>query len=47
VHWSLIRKRAHHPTDVIAGGALGIAVALAVWKLWPPRTPPDPVSPAT
>jgi membrane-associated phospholipid phosphatase len=36
VHWSLIRKRAHYPTDVLAGGGLGIAVALAAWKLWPP-----------
>ena len=47
VHWALIRKRAHYPTDVVAGGALGVAVALTVWKLWPPQTPPDPVSPAT
>ena len=37
VHWSLVRKRAHYPSDVLAGGALGIAVALAAWKLWPPR----------
>jgi undecaprenyl-diphosphatase len=37
VHWSLIRKRAHYPSDVLAGGALGIAVALAAWKLWPPK----------
>ena len=36
VHWSLIRKRAHYPSDVLAGGALGIAVALTIWKLWPP-----------
>ncbi|MBW3556745.1 MAG: phosphatase PAP2 family protein [Actinobacteria bacterium] len=36
VHWSLVRKRAHYPTDVLAGGALGIAVAFAAWKLWPP-----------
>jgi membrane-associated phospholipid phosphatase len=36
VHWSLIRKRAHYPSDVLAGGALGIAVALGMWKLWPP-----------
>ena len=36
VHWSLVRKRAHYPSDVIAGGALGIAVALVAWKLWPP-----------
>jgi membrane-associated phospholipid phosphatase len=37
VHWSLVRKRAHYPSDVLAGGALGIAVAVAMWKLWPPR----------
>ena len=37
VHWSLIRERAHYPSDVLAGGALGIAVALACWKLWPPH----------
>ncbi len=37
VHRSLVRKRAHYPSDVLAGGALGIAVALAAWKLWPPR----------
>jgi membrane-associated phospholipid phosphatase len=36
VHWSLIRKRAHYPSDVLTGGALGIAVALGMWKLWPP-----------
>ena len=36
VHWSLVRKRAHYPSDVLAGGALGIAVAFAAWKLWPP-----------
>jgi membrane-associated phospholipid phosphatase len=44
VHWSLVRKRAHYASDVVAGGALGAVVALAVWKLWPPRRPdrPDP-----
>ena len=48
VHWSLVRRRAHYPSDVLAGGALGIAVALTIWKLWPPghsagdETSPDP-----
>jgi len=46
VHWSLVRKRAHYPSDVLAGGLLGIAVAMAAWKLWPPRrSTPDAVSP--
>ena len=40
-HWSLVRKRAHYPSDVLAGGALGIAVALAAWKLWRPRRSHD------
>ena len=41
VHWSLVRKRAHYPSDVLVGGALGIAVALTLWKVWPPGRP-DP-----
>lgn len=45
VHWSLVRKRAHYPSDVLAGGALGICVALAVWKLWPPRRSAHPDAP--
>ena len=45
VHWSLIRKRAHYPSDVLAGGALGIAVALTMWKLWPPGTSADEATP--
>jgi membrane-associated phospholipid phosphatase len=36
-HWSLVRSRGHYVTDVLAGGGLGIAVALATWRLWPPR----------
>ena len=36
VHWSLVRKRGHDVSDVLVGGALGIVVALAAWKLWPP-----------
>lgn len=36
VHWSLVRKRSHYVSDVAVGGALGIAVALAAWRLWPP-----------
>ena len=36
-HWSLVRSRGHYVSDVLAGGALGIAVALAAWRLWPTR----------
>lgn len=35
-HWSLVRTRAHYLTDVLAGGALGIAVALGLRAWWPP-----------
>jgi membrane-associated phospholipid phosphatase len=35
-HWSLVRSRGHYVSDVLAGGALGVAVALLAWKLWPP-----------
>jgi membrane-associated phospholipid phosphatase len=35
-HWSLVRSRGHYPSDVLIGGALGVGVALAVWRLWPP-----------
>lgn len=41
VHWSLVRKRSHYMSDVLAGGVLGIAVSLAVRKLWPPPRPGD------
>jgi len=37
VHWSLVRKRAHYPSDVLAGGALGILVAAVAWVVWPPK----------
>lgn len=41
-HWSLVRSRAHHITDILAGGALGIAVAAAVAALWPGRESDPP-----
>jgi undecaprenyl-diphosphatase len=37
VHAALIRKRAHYPSDVLAGGALGAGVALAARRIWPVR----------
>lgn len=39
-HWSIVRSRGHHPTDVVFGGFLGLGVALLVNKLWP--GPPVP-----
>ena len=37
-HWSLIRSRKHYPSDVVAGGAIALAVTAAAWKLRPPLT---------
>jgi membrane-associated phospholipid phosphatase len=37
-HWSMIRSRGHYPSDVVIGGLVAFAVALAVWKLRPPRS---------
>ena len=36
-HWSLMRSRIHYPSDIIAGGAVAVAVTGAAWKLWPPH----------
>jgi membrane-associated phospholipid phosphatase len=41
VHWSLVRKRAHYPSDVLVGGILGLAVAATAWTLWPPKSRED------
>jgi membrane-associated phospholipid phosphatase len=45
-HWSLVRSRGHYPTDVLAGGALAVLLALVMWKLWPPRRSDDRDGPA-
>ncbi|MDQ3932322.1 MAG: phosphatase PAP2 family protein [Actinomycetota bacterium] len=34
-HWSLVRSNGHHTTDVLVGGAVGLAVAWGMWKVWP------------
>ncbi|MDQ3642146.1 MAG: phosphatase PAP2 family protein [Actinomycetota bacterium] len=36
-HWSLVRSRGHYPTDVFAGGFVGVAVALVIWRAFPPQ----------
>ena len=36
-HWSLLRGRKHYPSDVVAGGAIALAVASAAWILRPPH----------
>ncbi len=36
---SRIHTRMHHPSDVVAGAAVGIALARAANRIWPPRTP--------
>lgn len=42
-HWSLLRSRKHYPSDVVAGGAIALAVSVAAWKLRPPaRTADNP-----
>lgn len=35
-HWSLIRSRKHYPSDVLAGGAIALAVTAVAWRLRPP-----------
>ena len=37
-HWSLLRTRKHYPSDIVAGGAIALAVNVAAWKLRPPQT---------
>jgi hypothetical protein len=34
--WSIIRSRGHYVGDVVVGTAVGIAVAGALWRAWPP-----------
>jgi membrane-associated phospholipid phosphatase len=35
-HWSIVRTGSHYVSDVLAGGAVGIAVAWTMRKVWPP-----------
>lgn len=41
-HWSLIRSRKHYPSDIVAGGAIALAVSATAWKLRPPERPVSP-----
>ncbi len=33
----MVRSRAHYPSDIFAGAAVSVVVALVAWKLWPPH----------
>jgi undecaprenyl-diphosphatase len=33
--WSLVRSRAHYPSDIFAGAAISVVVALVASKVWP------------
>lgn len=35
--WSLVRSRAHYPSDVFAGAAISVVVAYVGSKVWPPH----------
>jgi undecaprenyl-diphosphatase len=35
--WSMVRSRAHYPSDIFAGAAISVVVALVAWKAWPPH----------
>ena len=35
--WSLVRSRAHYPSDIFAGAAISGLVGFVGWKLWPPQ----------
>jgi len=34
--WSLVRSRAHYPSDIFAGAAISVVIALVAWRMWPP-----------
>ncbi len=38
-HWSMLRSRGHYPSDVL----VGIGVAVAAWRLWPPGSQAEDV----
>ncbi len=35
--WSMVRSRAHYPSDIFGGAAISILVALVLSKAWPPH----------
>lgn len=38
-HWSIVRTHTHYISDVVAGGLVGITVAQALQRAWPPGAP--------
>ena len=43
-HWSLWRTHSHYVSDILAGDAVGVALALAIGRLWPSPAPPPQVA---
>lgn len=39
--WSLVRSRAHYPSDIFGGAAISLVLALIAWKAWPPHRKAD------
>jgi membrane-associated phospholipid phosphatase len=36
-HWSLVRTGKHFISDTLVGGTMGLLVAVAAYKVWPPN----------
>ena len=43
--WSMVRSRAHYPSDVFAGAFISVAVAVVGSKMWPPHRVRDEEEP--
>ncbi|CAA9277401.1 MAG: hypothetical protein AVDCRST_MAG76-3787 [uncultured Acidimicrobiales bacterium] len=35
--WSLVRSRAHYPSDILGGAAISVVLAVVGWRAWPPH----------
>ncbi|MGQ0743738.1 MAG: phosphatase PAP2 family protein [Acidimicrobiales bacterium] len=41
-HWSLVRARSHHVTDIVVGDVVGSVIGVCVNRRWPSPPAPDP-----